>query len=247
MTTNSATDIAPVDPQVFTARLEEKMHSLLAQIEQTEVYKLVEAPDTHPMLVATIVKYILLEVFSYGPHVTEATFTAIGRLPKNRPDLMKPMILHDLSEVDHGEMALKDFIKLGGSEEWARARRITPESFAMGATCRMLAEREDPFSYLGYMWLFECMTPILTERAQKFLAAKGFPVSAQNFIDTHAEEDIAHADVLTKLIQKVIREYPASASAIEYGFDCFAAVYPQPIWRAALANARAEFEQATKA
>jgi hypothetical protein len=156
---------------------------------------------------------------------------------------MKPMILHDLSEVDHGEMALKDFIKLGGDEIWAFSRRITPESFAMAATCRMLAEREDPFSYLGYMYLLESLTPILTERAQQFLAAKGFPVAARHFIDVHAEEDIAHADVLTKLIQKVVAEYPAAA-AIEYGFDCFAAVYPLPIWRAALAHAQAEFERA---
>jgi hypothetical protein len=231
------------DPKSFTDGLEQKMRALLTEIEQSEVYRLIAAPDTHPTLVAAIVKYILLEVFSYGPHVTEATFTAIGRLPKNRPDLMKPMILHDLSEVDHGEMALRDFIKLGGDEAWARSRRITPASFAMAATCRLLAEREDPFSYLGYMWLFECLTPILTERAQGFLAAKGFPMEAQNFIDTYAEEDIAHADVLTKLIQKVLREYPASASAIEYGFDCFAAVYPLPIWRAALARAQAEIAQ----
>lgn len=60
-------------------------------------------------------EHTFLEVFSYGPHVTEATFTAIGRLPKNRPDLMRPMILRDLSEVDHGEMALRDFIRLGGN------------------------------------------------------------------------------------------------------------------------------------
>ena len=28
---------------------------------------------------------------------------------------MRPMILRDLSEVDHGEMALRDFIRLGGN------------------------------------------------------------------------------------------------------------------------------------
>lgn len=229
-------------PESFTQHLASKLQALLAQVEQSEVYQLVSAPQTPPPLVALIVKYILLEVFSYGPHVTEATFTAIGRLPKTRPDLMKPMILHDLSEVDHGEMALKDFIKLGGSEEWARARRITPEAFAMGATCRMLGERESPFAYLGYMYLFEALTPILTERAQGFLAAKGFPVDAQHFIDVHAEEDIAHAEVMDTLIEKVLKDYPEEAAAIEYGFDCFAAVYPLPIWRAAVAHAKADFE-----
>lgn len=229
-----------MDLDAFIAKLHQKLQRHLCEIEQSEVYGLVAGPDTPPRLVAGIIKYILLEVFSYGPHVTEATFTTIGRLPKNRPDLMKPMIMHDLSEVDHGEMALRDFIKLGGDEAWARARRITPSSFALGATCRMLAEWEDPFSYLGYMYLFEALTPILTERAQRFLAAKGFPIQAQNFIDVHAEEDIAHTDVLTTLIRKVVQDYPESASAIEYGFDCFAAVYPLPIWKAAMEHARAE-------
>ena len=116
--TDSLMSLDAREIQTFTDRLQSKLMALLAEVEKTELYQLVASPDTSPKLVATIIKYILLEVFSYGPHVTEATFTAIGRLPKTRPDLMKPMILHDLSEVDHGEMALRDFIKLGGDEEW---------------------------------------------------------------------------------------------------------------------------------
>lgn len=232
-----------VNSEALAMRLDKRMAAVLAEVEQSEVYRLLADPSTSPRLTAAIVKYILLEVFSYGPHVTEATFTAVGRVPKNRPDLMRPMILHDLSEVDHGEMALKDFIKLGGDEAWARSRRITPASFAMGATCRMLAERENPFAYLGYMYLFEGLTPILTARAQEFLQAKGFPIDAQRFIDVHATEDIAHASFLRDLVIRVVTEYPEAASAIEYGFDCFATVYPLPIWKAAVEQARAEVPQ----
>ena len=111
-------------PEQFAENLDSKMSEVLAVIERSEVYRLVAAPDTNARLVVGIIRNILLEVFSYGPHVTEATFTAIGRLPKNRPDLMKPMILHDLEEVDHGEMALRDYLRLGGNEEFARRRRI---------------------------------------------------------------------------------------------------------------------------
>ena len=113
MIAQSRRDTTEMHQQAFIERLDEKMAALLVRIEQSEAYRLVAAPDTHPRLVAGIIQQILLEVFSYGPHVTEATFTAIGRLPKNRPDLMKAMIRHDLSEVDHGEMALKDFINFG--------------------------------------------------------------------------------------------------------------------------------------
>jgi len=224
----------------FAASLDAKVDNLLASVEESDVYKLVASPDTDPRLVALIVKYILLEVFSYGPHVTEATFTAIGRFPKDRPDLMRPLILHDLSEVDHGEMALADFIKLGGNEAWARARRISPCSFAMGATCRMLAERQSPFAFLGYMYPFETLTPILTERAQGFLKMHGFPIEAQVFIDTHAEEDIGHANLLNLLVKRVVNDFPEAAEEIAYGFDCFVNVYPLRIWAQALQHARTE-------
>lgn len=224
----------------FADRLEAKTLQHLARIESSEFYQSVFDPAADQRYVATVIKYILLEVFSYGPHVTEATFTAIGRVPKTRPDLMQIMINHDLDEVDHGEMALKDFVLLGGDETWARSRRITPASWVMASVVRMLSERESPFAYLGYMYPFEALTPILTERLQKQLKAKGFPISAQRFIDFHATEDIAHAKVLKTLVERVVREYPDAASAIEYGFDCFTEAYPLPIWKAAVGNARNE-------
>lgn len=221
----------------FADRMEAKLGRFLGRIEASEPYRRVFDPDADPRVVLAVVKYVLLEVFSYGPHVTEATFTAVGRMPKTRPDLMKVMIRHDLEEVDHGEMALVDFVKLGGDEAWARGRRITPASFAMAATVRMLAERESPFAYLGYMYPFEALTPVLTARLQEQLGRKGFPVSARRFIDVHAEEDVSHAKVLKHLIGQVAGEFEEAAAAIEYGFDCFAAVYPLPIWDAALAHA----------
>lgn len=242
-----AVTVNTVDPKQVVATLDRKIDALMERVRECETYRIVANPDSDKTLVVTLIKNILLEVFSYGPHVTEATFTAISRIPKDRPDLMKPMILHDLEEVDHGEMALKDFIKLGGDEREARARRITPESFAMGATCRMIAERENPFAYLGFMYLFEVMTPMITELAQPLLEKHGFPTEARHFIDFHAEEDIAHANVLKVLVERVVRQYPEAGPAIEYGFDCFAAVYPLPIWEAALRRTRQQLATANAA
>lgn len=228
------------DAEVFADRMEVRVHALLAELELSRPYRLAFDPSADPRFVAAVVKHVLLEVFSYGPHVTEATFTAIGRLPKSRPDLMKVMIRHDLDEVDHGEMALVDFVRLGGDEGWARSRRITPAAFVMAATVRMLAEKENPFSYLGYMYPFEALTPILTARLQDQLAAKGFPVAARKFIDVHAEEDISHSKLLKHLLARVVSDFPDAAAAIEYGFECFTQVYPLPVWDAVIARASAD-------
>jgi Iron-containing redox enzyme len=227
----------------FADHLDEKIRAVLASVEQSEAYRLLADPASDPGDVARIIKYILLEVFSYGPHIIEATFTAIGRLPKDRPDLMRPMLLHTLEEVDHSEMALGDHVKLGGDEGWARARRRTPASLAVGAVCRMLAERESPFAYLGYMYLLEALTPQLAERAQGFLRAQGIAEGAREFIDVHAAEDIGHALRLRNLIVRVVGDYPETEAAIEYGFDCFACVYPLPVWAAVLTHTREERER----
>lgn len=198
------------------------------------------APDADPRYIATVIKHVLLEVFSYGPHVTEATFTAIGRLPKTEVKFMEKLALHDVEEADHGEMALKDAIKLGMDEKWARARLITPESFAMGAAVRLIATQLNPFAYLGYMYPFEALTPILTQRLQKVLAAKQFPGHATHFVDYHAVADIGHAATLRKLIEEIVAKYPEAKVEMDYAFDIFSSVYPLPIWKTCAARAREE-------
>jgi hypothetical protein len=224
----------------FGDRLQAKVQQLLQHVLASPEWQSVEVPEADARYVTTVLKHVLLEVFSYGPHITEATFTAIGRFPKDRPDLMKPMILHDIEEADHGEMALRDFVRLGGDEAWARARRITPESFAMAATVRLLAQSENPFAYLGYMYPFEALTPVFTERIQQVMARLQFPGEGRQFIDFHAKEDIAHAKALRAFVERVVGDYPGAAEAIEYAFDCFGAVYPLPIWRAAINRAQTE-------
>lgn len=228
------------DAEAFATRLDQKLADLLARIESSAIYQLMTDPKTDPRLIGAILKYTLLEVFSYGPHVTEATFTAIGRIPKDRPDLMKPMIMHDLEEADHGEMALKDFVKLGGDEAWARSRRISPASFVLGATCRTLAQLESPFAYLGYMYLFESLTPTLANRVLDVLHKRGLAADAQYFVKFHATEDIAHSKALRALVVRVVHDFPDAAGAIDYGFECFCCTYPLPIWETALRHSQDE-------
>jgi hypothetical protein len=238
MTKKSSANAAAAES--FAGRLDQKLADLLTQIESSDIYRLMTDAKTDPRLIGGILKYSLLEVFSYGPHVTEATFTAIGRIPKDRPDLMKPMIMHDIEEADHGEMALKDFIKLGGDEAWARSRRISPASFVLGATCRTLAQFESPFAYLGYMYLFESLTPTLANRMLEVLHKRGLAADAQYFVKFHATEDIAHSKALRALVVRVVSDFPDAAAAIDYGFECFCCVYPLPIWETARRHAQDE-------
>jgi hypothetical protein len=222
--------------------MDTRVRSLLADVEASEAYRSVFAADADPHYIMAVVKHVLLEVFSYGPHVTEATFTAIGRFPKKEVKFMEKLALHDVEEADHGEMALADAIKLGLSEKWARERQITPESFAMDASVRLIATQLNPFAYLGYMYPFEALTPILTQRLQKVLVSKQFPGHATGFVDYHAVADIGHAAALRKLIEEIVEKYPEARAEMDYAFDIFTCVYPLPIWAICAARARQEMK-----
>ncbi len=230
-------------PSDFVAHLRNKTAAHLEAIQQSRAYKQFTSPESDTLFVVEAVKNILLETFSYGPHVTEATFTAIGRFDKKRPDLMRKAIEHDLDEVDHGEIALADFVRYGGNEQWARQRRITPESYAMAGAVRLIASHESPYAFLGYMYLFEALTPQLTSNVQNILKSRNVPNEGHVFIDMHAVEDIAHEKDLANIIEEIVKDYPDESEAIEYGFDVFSVVYPLPIWNAILDRMQGDTKQ----
>jgi hypothetical protein len=61
-----------VDARELTRRLESKLDAFLRCALESEEWKSIENPEAHPSYVRSVMKYVLLEVFSYGPHVAEA-------------------------------------------------------------------------------------------------------------------------------------------------------------------------------
>ena len=191
-------------------------------------------PNADPAFVHAFMKEVYLEIFFYNQHIVEATFAIIGQLPRDLEiRALKAMLRHQAEEFDHGEMALRDYVGMGGSEAEARQMRLSPGSFAASGMWWMLARMRDPFAYLGAEYLFESLTPILSERVKPYLAKKGMPSKSLEFIEFHAEEDPKHAKLMQELIAQVVEKYPKAMESIAYGFDCFEFVYPIPVWRCA--------------
>lgn len=226
------------------SRLDAKLALLVGRIEQSSMYETFTNPDTDFSLVVAIMKNIMLETYSYGRYVTEATATAIGRLGDDRHGLIHPLMEHLLSEVGHPELALQAYVELGGDEAAARSSRPSPAAFGVGAVCRQLAQTESPFSYLGYMYLLEGSTAVVAPRFHQILERIGKPL---RFITVHAEEDTDHVDYLGSLIRKISHNYPEAGPTIEFSFDCFASVYPAPVWAEALHRATEESYAVSKA
>jgi hypothetical protein len=208
-------------------------------LQEQEFWKFVMASDADPRGVAALMRQVYLEIVGYQPHVIEAAIAAIGQMPRSmNPRLIKAMLVHQGDEFDHGEMALRDYVGLGGTEEEARSMRISPESFAVAGVWWMIAQARDPFAYLGALYLFEGLTPTVTGMIKAKLLAKGFSDRSLEYIEFHSTEDIKHANLVNHLISEVADTYPEAASSMKHGFECFRAVYPIPLWKAAFQRSR---------
>jgi hypothetical protein len=220
------------------AWLEATTTDLLNEIKDQEFWKTVTSADTEPGLIVRVMREVYLEIVGYQPHAIEAAIASIGQFPRSmKPRLVKAMLAHQGEEFDHGEMALRDFVGLGGNESDARKKRMSPEAFAVAGMWWMIAHQRDPFAYLGALYLFEGLTPTVTGFVKANLQKKGFTEESLEYIEFHSTEDIKHANLVRYLISDVAETYPESVESMKYGFQCFRAVYPIPLWRAAFQRA----------
>ena len=116
---------------------------LLNEIKEQDFWKIVISSGTDPRLVARLMQEVYLEIVGYQPHVIEAAIASIGQFPRSmKPRLVKAMLAHQGDEFDHGEMALRDFVGLGGHQSEARKKRMSREaaiSLALGESAQVAA------------------------------------------------------------------------------------------------------------
>lgn len=217
--------------------LDERTNDLIEDIQQCKFWDCITNSQANPQLTQKFMRQIYLEIVGYQPHVIEAAIAAIAQMPRSmNPRHVKSMLLHQGDEWDHGEMALRDYVGMGGNETDARTARMSPEAFAVAGVWWMIAHQRDPFAYLGALYLFEGLTPTITGMAKEHLLKKGMGSDTLEYIEFHSTEDIKHANLVKHLISEVARQYPDSVESMRHGFLCFEAVYPIPLWTAAYAR-----------
>ncbi len=225
--------------EVFAERLDEKLSRSIDLAKSSATFASIVNPDSSPDFVRWVLRNVLLEVFSYAPVVVEASYAAIGRLPKTSADVIRALTKFILEEIDHSELALRDYVAQGGSEACARGRRPSPESFTLASTCRALASEEDPICCLGFLYYLEAMGSRLAPIAHH--ALQRLNLDAQNdFISEPADVDDMHSRILRSLIVRTVDADASRNEPIEFGFDCMSAVYPLPVWAAAFERASRE-------
>lgn len=219
--------------------LDGRIADVIKDVEASVLWGALTAPKAKPEFIHAMMREVYLEIVSYQPHVIEAAIASIGQMPRSMPvRMVKAMLRHQAEEFDHGEMALRDYVALGGSEDYARnGLRISDASFAVSAVWWMITKLRDPFAYLGALYPFEGLTPIISARVKAILAGKSYPNGALEYIEFHSTEDIKHANLIKALIEETVTRYPEAEQSIKDGLERFLAVYPLPVWNTAYERA----------
>lgn len=249
---SSPAESQPIAPQNLKGGalidwLNGRMIQVLQLVESTEFWRVITHPSTDPLLIREMMKEVYLEIYSYQQVAIEGAIASISQMPRSMPvRMVKAMLRHQAEEFDHGEMALRDYVALGGSEDYARhEHRTSPASFAVAAVWHMIAELRDPFAYLGALYPFEGLTPIVSERVKAALVPRGFPVEALEFVEFHSTEDPKHTELVRHLIQETVTRYPEAERSIREGLERFLHIYPLPVWQTAYDRAVVNFREQT--
>lgn len=226
--------------------LKRGIHELLQEVYAQPVWVTLTSLDTPPALARAIMAEVYGEIAAYQPDVIEATIATIGMFPRSlAAKRVRAMLVHQAEEWDHGEMAARD--RRGLPDSATAAPRMTPTAFATAAFWRMLAHKRMPFAYLGALYLFEGLTPIVTAGVKRHLERQGFNSGTLQYIEFHSTEDIKHAKLVDALILRTVAEYPDCADEVRFGFECFRQVYPLPGWTAAYERAMSMWRQTGQA
>lgn len=219
--------------------LDSRIADVIRDVEATQMWKDLTNSKAKPAFVQKLMKEVYLEITAYQPHVIEAAIASIGQMPRSMPvRMIKAMLRHQAEEFDHGEMALRDYVALGGNEEHARHGKISDASYVVSAVWWMITKLRDPFAYLGALYPFEGLTPIISAKVKAILAGKEYPDGALEYIEFHSTEDIKHANLIKALIEETVTRYPEAEQSIKDGIDRFLAVYPLPVWNTAYERAK---------
>src|SRR5690606_23420449 len=97
------------------AFLDSRTERHLALIRSSPFWQRIVGPETPITEASRLMREVLMEVHSYGKEIIASVFTAIGRFPPV-PRVLRAVIEHILDEVPHPELALSDFVRMGGDE-----------------------------------------------------------------------------------------------------------------------------------
>ena len=229
------------------AWLDTRMGLLLCRIETTGFWRTLTSPSVDHELLREMMKQLHIELISYQADAIQGAITAIAHVSRSMPvKTVKMMLSSQADRFGVIDMALRDYVALGGDEAYARdGHRTSPAAFAVASLWKTISDQRDPFAFFGALYPVECLTPIVALRLKVVLQQHGFPAEAMESVEFLSDPENDRTLLMKRLIQETVARSPGSERSIKEGLDRLLAVYPIPVWTTAHERAVAKWEQKT--
>jgi len=167
---------------------------------------------------------ILRQVFHHARENPQLQALATVYFRGRQRDMIRGFYRHAVSEIGHDQLALNDFITLGGDAERVPYENPLPATSALLGFGFYQVYNLNPLGYLGYLFFLEFMPTQTGEGMMTHLRNIGVPDSAQTFLKDHAEIDQGHNRMMEKYVEKLVQN-EADLDAVLYAMKTTGYLY----------------------
>ena len=174
---------------------------------------------------------ILRQVFHHTRENPQLQAHATVRFRGRQRDLVKLFFKHAASEIGHDQLALNDFVTLGGDASMVPYENPLPATSALLAFGFYQINNLNPLGYLGYLYFLEAMPVQSGGGLMDHLREIGVPDSAMTFLRDHTEIDVGHTKLMEKYIVGLISDQK-DFDCVEYAMKTTSYLYAQMMTQA---------------
>jgi hypothetical protein len=162
----------------------------------------------------TVAEYrtVLREIFHHTRENPQLQALATVYFRGRQRDMVRPFYAHAASEIGHDQLALNDYVTLGGDAAAVPYQNPLPATTALLAYGFYQIYNLNPLGYLGYLFFLEFNGTSAGEGIMSSLAKIGVPETAMTFLRDHVEIDVAH--------NRMMQKYAAHLVKTEEDVDC---------------------------
>ncbi len=156
---------------------------------------------------------IVREVYHFDRETPQIHAVAASYFHGRERDLVRLYFQHATSEVGHDELALNDFVTLGGDGTTVPYENPLPATTALIGYAYHQIQRLNPAGFLGYLYFLEFIATSSGGAAANWLRNVGVPDNALSFLLEHIEVDVTHNRLMERYVESVITTEAAFEAA----------------------------------
>jgi len=204
--------------------LHKEFRSVLDQFLQSKPIKHLAAGQLSVAQYRSYLKQVYFYVRENPQLQALATIYFRGR----QREMVRSFYSHASSEIGHEQLALNDYITLGGNADNVVYKNPLPATTALTAFAFYQIYNKNPLGYLGYLFFLEFLPTRSGESIANQLMSAGIPENATTFLRDHMEIDVGHNRLMEKYADALLKT-DADVDAAIYAMRTTGYLYAQMI------------------